>query len=295
MSWPRPSWASLRPYLVSLLAVALAGWAWHENSEALRSRQAAESQLKQVQRQQAEAEQRRTAYRQAANALAAWRSDASLPAWSAQLLNAQQRLRIPALEAKAGPAGEEQGWQSQTIQLKLQLLHEGDLPQLIDELKRLAGPRWQFLRCQLMPAEEPAPLATRPLILADCQARYRQLAANATQALPPVSLSKVLATNANSPPLGRLFLTPPQRQQLDQQRRSNPYYQAGGSAPVAILRSDGQLIPRHNPPRIWINGQEQANPQPFSFPVGELLSPSTGARRSLLPADSLHRQRETAP
>lgn len=284
MKLATPYPASLLPGGLFALALILAWLAWRENTQAMTEWQSAQQALAQQQRALGNAEQERTAQAAALTTLAPWLGEA--PAWAQQLAISQHRLRIPALAQKASPPVTAQAWQSSEIHLQLMLLHEAQLLALIDELRQQAGPRWQFHRCQLSSDSEAEPLASLPLILADCRVHYREPSAPPAPAGQPMPAALI-----NPPaPLGRLFLTPAQRQQLEHQRLSNPFFQPAEQQLAPPLRIDGQLMPSQGQRQIWINGQAASPSTPLA--VGEQLSPSTGARAGLLKDGKLQPGRE---
>ena len=92
----------------------------------------------------------------------------------------------------------------------------------------------------------------------------------------------VLQVHAEQPPLGRLFLDPQQRTELDSQRRHNRAFlpnaedqTAGQTLNGEVRRSDGRYT-------RWVNGKaSQRGPAP-RIPVGDTLYPATGERRGIL-------------
>lgn len=112
------------------------------------------------------------------------------------------------------------------------------------------------------------------------------------------------------PPLGRLFLTPEARADLERQRSGA----AAPTAPAAAapLRLDGVVVRSSGPSTVWINRQPHGANRPdgalavgvsrrqpdratvsapslpsASLPVGATLDPSTGAQRGLLDPGAL--------
>jgi hypothetical protein len=83
---------------------------------------------------------------------------------------------------------------------------------------------------------------------------------------------------AESEALGRLFFTPQQRVQLDQQRlhglTSNAEPQASYTLNGEVRRSSGQNT-------RWVNGAAQTGPTPHGI-IGETYHPATGERDNLL-------------
>ncbi|MDR1996299.1 hypothetical protein [Azonexus sp.] len=79
--------------------------------------------------------------------------------------------------------------------------------------------------------------------------------------------------------LGRLFLTPQQRQALDQQRLRGP-----GDGGERHLTVNGEVRRSGGGTTRWINGQADwsgTGPRP-KVPVGDSFDPSTGAHQPLL-------------
>lgn len=91
-------------------------------------------------------------------------------------------------------------------------------------------------------------------------------------AIPPTA-------NAENEALGRLFLTPQERQELDRQRLQDPANgQRGGLTVNGEIRSSSGKRTR------WINGQadwQGIAPTP-KLPVGDSVDPNTGERQPLL-------------
>lgn len=80
-------------------------------------------------------------------------------------------------------------------------------------------------------------------------------------------------------PLGRLFLTPQQRQELDRLRQ-----QEAGSDNRGSLTVNGEVRSSSGSRTRWINGQadwQGIGPAP-AVPVGDSIDPVTGERRPLL-------------
>jgi hypothetical protein len=87
------------------------------------------------------------------------------------------------------------------------------------------------------------------------------------------------ATAADSGNLGRLFLTPQQRQALDQERLRDP-----GADGWQRLTVSGEIRRSGQPTTRWINGRpdwRNTTPPP-PVPVGDSFDPITGARQPLL-------------
>jgi hypothetical protein len=100
--------------------------------------------------------------------------------------------------------------------------------------------------------------------------------------ITPLLLPFLLAAfpaRAEEAALGRLFLTPQQRQALDQQR-----YRAPGDNREHHLTVNGEVRRSGGGSTRWINGQAGWNsnaPQP-KVPVGDSYDPATGNRQPLL-------------
>lgn len=93
----------------------------------------------------------------------------------------------------------------------------------------------------------------------------------ATQALPA----------AAGEPLGRLILTPAERQARDRQRQANPAYlpaNAGGERPLQTI---GELQSSSGRHRRWQADGSDAAVAP-RLPVGDRLHPATGLHERLL-------------
>ncbi|MDR0775687.1 MAG: hypothetical protein LBE81_03490 [Azonexus sp.] len=92
--------------------------------------------------------------------------------------------------------------------------------------------------------------------------------------------------------LGRLFLTPQQRQILDQQRLRDP--NEGGERRVTVsgeVRRSGGATTR------WINGQADwsgTGPRP-KVPVGDSFDPATGSHQPLLDSGQITIKRTAPP
>lgn len=91
-------------------------------------------------------------------------------------------------------------------------------------------------------------------------------------AIPPTA-------NAENEALGRLFLTPQERQELDRQRLQDPASgQRGGLTVNGEIRSSSGKRTR------WINGQADWGTRQGELPalVGDTIHPETGEHESLL-------------
>lgn len=84
--------------------------------------------------------------------------------------------------------------------------------------------------------------------------------------------------------LGRLFLSPSQRANLDRQRQRNPAFDAGLSDTETPLTLNGEVRRSDGRSTRWINGEprQETLPQIGSLPVGDTLHPGTGERERLL-------------
>ncbi len=105
----------------------------------------------------------------------------------------------------------------------------------------------------------------------------------------PIALffaSLVLASSASAETLGRLFLTPAQRQALDRQRQQNPWFVPDQHENLEI---NGEIRQHSQAKTRWINGQATADNLRIAptLAVGERLAPATGARNSLLSAGTI--------
>lgn len=96
-------------------------------------------------------------------------------------------------------------------------------------------------------------------------------------ALPPAS--------AEEEALGRLFLTPGQRNALDRQRQLNPGLQANPLDSESSLTINGEIRRSDGRRTRWINGEENQAAGPAAtanVPVGDTVYPGTGEREGLL-------------
>lgn len=107
----------------------------------------------------------------------------------------------------------------------------------------------------------------------------------------PFLILALLATIAPSAiaegePLGRLFLTPQQRQELDRLR-----LQAPGSGQRSNLTINGEVRSSSGKRTRWINGQadwQSTAPAP-AVPIGDSFDPITGERQPLLGGGHIQR------
>lgn len=95
-----------------------------------------------------------------------------------------------------------------------------------------------------------------------------------------LSLLAIRPTFADEPALGRLFLTPAQRDALDRQRLQSPglaEQQGSQTLNGEVRRNDGRRM-------RWINGEARWNNDAAAprVPVGDTYYPATGERESLL-------------
>ncbi|MCL2525138.1 MAG: hypothetical protein FWF20_04270 [Betaproteobacteria bacterium] len=95
----------------------------------------------------------------------------------------------------------------------------------------------------------------------------------------PLLLLATVPASGEETGLGRLLLTPQQRQALDQQRFATPSDSGERRLTVngEIRRSSGGTI-------RWINGRSDwdGGAPPPALPVGDSFNPRTGARQPLL-------------
>lgn len=109
-----------------------------------------------------------------------------------------------------------------------------------------------------------------------------------------ITVGMATAMDALATPLGRLFLSPEQRQLLDQQRQSNPVFQPGTQNLPPPLLINGQVHSRNGHRQTWINGVLiDHDPMLARLPVGDRISPATGGRDTLLHGGHLKRYEET--
>jgi hypothetical protein len=98
-------------------------------------------------------------------------------------------------------------------------------------------------------------------------------------AIPPAAM-------AEGEPLGRLFLTPQQRQELDRLRLQDP-----DSGQRSGLTINGEIRSSSGKRTRWINGQadwQSTAPAP-ALPVGDSFDPITGERQPLLGGGRIQR------
>ncbi|PKO34234.1 MAG: hypothetical protein CVU34_09485 [Betaproteobacteria bacterium HGW-Betaproteobacteria-7] len=91
-------------------------------------------------------------------------------------------------------------------------------------------------------------------------------------AIPP-------SASAEGEPLGRLFLTPQQRQELNRQRLQGP-----SSIQQSSVTVNGEVRSSSGKRTRWINGQadwQNTAPTP-ALPIGDSVDPNTGERLPLL-------------
>lgn len=92
-------------------------------------------------------------------------------------------------------------------------------------------------------------------------------------------------TQADQPPLGRLFLDAEQRASLDQQRQRNPSFgQASNVNAEAGLTFNGEVRSSNGRRTRWINGEADWNNTTSAprVPVGNTYYPESGQNESLL-------------
>ncbi|KAB2928175.1 MAG: hypothetical protein F9K30_01760 [Dechloromonas sp.] len=106
-----------------------------------------------------------------------------------------------------------------------------------------------------------------------------------TLALLAGLLSILPAAQAEPEPLGRLFLTPQQRQTLDRLRLQDP-----GSGNQRAFTLNGEVRRSGGSSTRWINGQADwsGNAAAPSVPVGDSYDPDSGERQSLLGGGRIH-------
>ena len=102
-----------------------------------------------------------------------------------------------------------------------------------------------------------------------------------TKVLAILCLFAALASSAHAEDeaLGRLFMTPQQRQELDRLRLQDPHGGQNGS-----LTINGEVRSSSGGRTRWINGQadwKNGVPAP-KLPVGDSFDPVSGERRPLL-------------
>ena len=87
------------------------------------------------------------------------------------------------------------------------------------------------------------------------------------------------SAHAENEALGRLFMTPQQRQELDRLRMQEP-----GSGQRGSVTINGEVRSASGGRTRWINGQaDWQNDWPTqTVPVGDSVDPATGERRPLL-------------
>ena len=98
-------------------------------------------------------------------------------------------------------------------------------------------------------------------------------------AIPPAAIGE-------GEPLGRLFLTPQQRQELNRQRLQDP-----ASGQRSSLTVNGEVRSSSGKRTRWINGQadwQNTAPTP-ALPIGDSVDPITGERQPLLGDGHIHR------
>ncbi|HEX6734776.1 MAG TPA: hypothetical protein VF096_08175 [Azonexus sp.] len=102
------------------------------------------------------------------------------------------------------------------------------------------------------------------------------------KAAAPLLVLLVLAAGpaaAEPEPLGRLFLTPQQRQALDRQRLRAPSIGSEGGLTV-----NGEVRSSSGGRTRWVNGQAdwRGTAPPPRLPVGDSIDPATGEHQPLL-------------
>lgn len=91
-------------------------------------------------------------------------------------------------------------------------------------------------------------------------------------------------SQADTPPLGRLFLEPQQRAKLDAQRQRNPDFLQDASDSSASLTINGEVRSSNGRRTRWINGEanwDNTAPAP-RVPIGDTYLPGSGEHQSVL-------------
>lgn len=103
--------------------------------------------------------------------------------------------------------------------------------------------------------------------------------------LPVLLTLSCSLSNAETPPLGRLFFDAQQRTNLDQQRQRNPWFgQQNANDAEAGLTFNGEVRSSSGRRTRWINGEADWNnstPAP-RVPVGNTYYPESGESASPL-------------
>ena len=89
---------------------------------------------------------------------------------------------------------------------------------------------------------------------------------------------------ADTPPLGRLFLDPQQRAKLDIQRQRNPGFLQDAGDSEASLTINGEVRSSNGRRTRWINGEanwDNTAPVPH-IPIGDTYLPGSGEHQSVL-------------
>lgn len=90
------------------------------------------------------------------------------------------------------------------------------------------------------------------------------------------------ALQASPAPLGRLFLTPKERQQLDQLRFANRFYTPGLMGTNGSLQLQGEIRHRSGRRQRWLSNGDRASHQLPELAVGDHFDPGSGQRETLL-------------
>lgn len=104
---------------------------------------------------------------------------------------------------------------------------------------------------------------------------------------PALALLLFLAiapSQADTPPLGRLFLDPQQRAKLDIQRQRNPDFLQDTGDSTASQTLNGEVRSSNGRRTRWINGEanwDNTAPVP-RIPVGDTYLPGSGEHQSVL-------------
>lgn len=90
------------------------------------------------------------------------------------------------------------------------------------------------------------------------------------------------ALQASPDRLGRLFLTPKERQQLDHLRFTNRFYTPGLIGTNGSLQLRGEIRHRSGRRQRWLSNGDTASHQFPELAVGDQFDPSSGQRETLL-------------
>ena len=114
--------------------------------------------------------------------------------------------------------------------------------------------------------------------------------------LPLLLMLLPLASQAQQEGLGRLFLTPEQRQSLDRQRLINPGGFESPDEAGAGLTLNGEVRRSSGRNTRWINGIAEPSTRRDKAPVavGDTIYPATGERDNLLRGGTIQVRPPTA-